>query len=101
MRSRSKNEIHAVLMRRLKGKPPVSDLFGVEGREWLGGLELPVEQSETLEAGMRHIELLDAEIAAVERLIGSDALRSLRDSAADDGARREPDLCGLVHRRDR
>ena len=27
-RSRAKNEIHAVLMRRLKGKPPVSDLFG-------------------------------------------------------------------------
>jgi len=28
-RSRAKNEIHAVLMRRLKGRPPVSDLFGV------------------------------------------------------------------------
>jgi hypothetical protein len=27
-RSRAKNEIHAVLMRRLRGKPPVSDLFG-------------------------------------------------------------------------
>ena len=34
-RSRAKNEIHAVLMRRLKGKPPVSDLFGVKGRKWL------------------------------------------------------------------
>jgi transposase len=40
--TRSKNEIHAVLMRRLKGKPPVSDLFGVKGRQWLGELELPV-----------------------------------------------------------
>ncbi len=38
-RSRAKNEIHAVLMRRLKGRPPVSDLFGkVKGREWLRGL---------------------------------------------------------------
>jgi len=27
-RSRSKNEIHAVLQRRLKGKPPCTDLFG-------------------------------------------------------------------------
>ena len=34
-RSRSKNEIHAVLMRRLKGRPPMSDLFGVKGSTWL------------------------------------------------------------------
>ena len=34
-RSRAKNEIHAVLMRRLQGKPPCSDLFGVKGRQWL------------------------------------------------------------------
>ena len=31
-RSRAKNEIHAVLQRRLQGKPPCSDLFGVKGR---------------------------------------------------------------------
>ena len=31
-RTRAKNEIHAVLIRRLKGKPPGSDLFGVGGR---------------------------------------------------------------------
>jgi transposase len=30
-RSRAKNEIHAALVRRLKGRPPVSDLFGVKG----------------------------------------------------------------------
>jgi transposase len=53
-RSRSKNEIHAVLMRRLKGRPPVSDLFGVKGRKWLGELELPVEEAETVQAAMRH-----------------------------------------------
>ena len=47
-RSRAKNEIHAVLMRRLKGKPPVSDLFGVKGRKWLRELELPVEEAETV-----------------------------------------------------
>jgi len=32
-RSRAKNEVHAVLMRRLKDGPPVSDLFRVKGRE--------------------------------------------------------------------
>jgi transposase len=31
-RTRVKNEIHAVLMRRLKGRPPASDLFGIKGR---------------------------------------------------------------------
>jgi transposase len=48
-RSRAKNEIHAVLVRRLVGKPPMSDLFGVKGRKWLRALELPVEECETVE----------------------------------------------------
>jgi transposase len=75
-RSRAKNEIHAVLMRRLKGKPPVSDLFGVKGRHWLAELELPVEEAETVESALRQVEFLDSEIAAVERLIAREALRS-------------------------
>jgi transposase len=75
-RSRAKNEVHAVLMRRLKGRPPVSDLFGVKGRRWLGELELPLEEAETIASALRHVEFLDREIAAVERLIASDALQS-------------------------
>ena len=47
-RSRAKNEVYAVLMRRLQGKPPCSDLFGVKGRKWLMSLELPVEETETI-----------------------------------------------------
>jgi transposase len=73
-RSRAKNEIHAVLQRRLQGKPPCSDLFGVKGRRWLAGLELPVEERESVDAGIRQVEFLDAEIAAVERLIAQQAL---------------------------
>jgi transposase len=73
-RSRAKNEIHAVLQRRLQGKPPCSELFGVKGRRWLAGLELPVEERESVEAGIRHVEFLDAEIAAVKRLIAQQAL---------------------------
>jgi transposase len=73
-RSRSKNEIHAVLQRRLQGKPPCSDLFGVKGRAWLAGLELPLEERESVDAGIRHVEFLDSEIAAVERLIAHQAL---------------------------
>jgi transposase len=73
-RSRAKNEIHAVLMRCLIGKPPFSDLFGVAGRKWLRRLELPVEECETVEACMRHIEFLDTEIAEVERVVARYAL---------------------------
>jgi transposase len=74
-RTRAKNEIHAVLQRRLQGKPPCSDLFGVQGRRWLAGLELPVEERESVDAGIRHVEFLDCEIAAVERLIAQQALQ--------------------------
>ena len=73
-RTRSKNEIHACLQRRLQGKPPCSDLFGVKGRQWLASLELPLEERESVDAGIRHVEFLDAEIAAVERLIAQQAL---------------------------
>src|SRR5215212_10734421 len=73
-RSRAKNEIHAVLMRCLVGKPPFSDLFGVAGRKWLRRLELSVEECETVEACMRHIEFLDTEVAEVERVVARYAL---------------------------
>src|SRR5215217_936480 len=73
-RSRAKNEIHAVLQRRLQGKPPCSDLFGVKGRQWLAGLELPLEERESVDAGIRQVEFLDCEIAAVERLVAQQAL---------------------------
>ncbi len=72
--SRSKNEIHAVLQRRLKGKPPCSDLFGIKGRDWLAGLELPLEERESVDAGIRHVEFLDTAIGAVERLIAQQAM---------------------------
>ena len=58
-RTRSKNEIHAILMRRLKGRPDASDLFGKKGRAWLAELELPVEERETLDSGLRQIDFLD------------------------------------------
>src|SRR4029078_3690303 len=73
-RTRAKNEVHAILMRRLKGRPEVSDLFGKQGRAWLAELELPVEERETLDSGLRQIDFLDGEVALVERAIAHDAL---------------------------
>ena len=76
VRSRTgvKNEVHAVLMRRLQGKPPCSDLFGVKGRKWLRSLQLPVEEAETVQAALRQIAFLDREIEQVERLIAKQML---------------------------
>jgi transposase len=48
----------------------------VKGRQWLLGLELPIEETETVQSGMRQIAFLDAEIAEVERLIAKQALLS-------------------------
>src|SRR6202042_3044161 len=73
-RTRVKNEIHACLQRRLQERPPCSDLFGVKGRQWLAGLELPVEERESVDGGIRQVDFLDLEIAAVERLIAQQAL---------------------------
>ena len=65
-----------MLVRRLVGRPPVSDLFGVKGRAWLRALELPLEEAETVAACLRHVEFLDSEIAVVEREIARQALES-------------------------
>src|SRR3954470_880904 len=73
-RSRVKNEIHAVLMRCLKDRPPVSDVFGIKGRRWLADQQLALCERETVDAGVRQVDFLDSEIAQVERLIATDAL---------------------------
>ena len=73
-RSRAKNEIHAVLMRCLKDRPPASDLFGVKGRAWLAEQQLSVCERETVDSAIRQVDFLDGEIAGVEQLIAADAL---------------------------
>ncbi|MGH2984232.1 MAG: IS110 family transposase [Solirubrobacterales bacterium] len=75
-RSRSKNQIHASLMRCLVGRPPFTDLFGVKGRAWLAELPLPEEERESVDSALRQVEFLDSEIEAVERLISAAALES-------------------------
>jgi transposase len=74
-RTRSKNEISAVLQRLLIERPPFADLFGVTGRRWLTDVELPGEERESVDAGLRHLAFLDAELTAVDRLIAQQALQ--------------------------
>jgi transposase len=65
-RSSLKQRVHAVLL--THGKPcPVSDLFGVRGRQLLARLGLPEPWQGTIEASLRLIDELDREIADCER----------------------------------
>jgi hypothetical protein len=58
--------VHAVLL--THGKPcPVSDLFGVRGRQRLARLNLPQPWQATIEASLRLIDELDREIGDRER----------------------------------
>ena len=61
-RTRAKNELHAVLARNLKGRPPATDVFGKKGRQWPAALELPADESETLECCLREVDFLDSEV---------------------------------------
>jgi transposase len=73
-RTRTKNEISAVLVRNLKGRPPASDLFGKRGRRWLAELELPLDEHDTVQACLRQIDFLDAEIARIDQHLAQHAL---------------------------
>src|SRR5204863_1162138 len=65
-RSSLKQRVHAVLL--THGKPcPVSDLFGVRGRQLLARLGLPEPWQATIEAGLRLIDELEREISDCER----------------------------------
>src|SRR6266516_3727932 len=65
-RSSLKQRVHAVLL--THGKPcPVSDLFGVRGRQLLARLGLPEPWQGTIEASLRLIDELDREISECER----------------------------------
>ncbi len=75
-RTRAKNQVHATLVRNLKGKPPVSDLFGARGRRWLAAQELPADEQETVAACLRQIVFLDGEIALLERALAEQVLAS-------------------------
>ncbi len=75
-RTRVKNQVHAVLIRNLKGRAPMSDLFGVRGRAWLAEQLLPADERDTLEACLRPIDFFDGEITALDRALAEPVLGS-------------------------
>jgi transposase len=65
-RASLKQRVHATLM--THGRPcPVSDLFGVRGRQLLASLALPEPWAGDVEASLRLIDELEREITAIER----------------------------------
>jgi len=75
-RSRAKNEIGAALQRNLLDRPPVYDLAGGNGRRFLEGLELPLDERNTVAGCLRQIDFLDEEIAVVDRALAEAAVGS-------------------------
>jgi transposase len=73
-RTRAKNEAHAVPARNLCGRPPVTDTFGKRGRQWLSSLELPLDERLTLDGCLRQVDMLDAELTALDRELARRAL---------------------------
>ena len=73
-RSSLKQRVHATLL--THGKPcPVSDLFGVRGRELLARLQLPEPWAADVSASLRLVDELNREITACEgelRRLGAD-----------------------------
>jgi transposase len=65
-RSALKNRIHATLLA-FGHQCPTSDLFGVKGRRRLAEMNLPEPWLGTVEASLRLIDELEAEIASCER----------------------------------
>jgi transposase len=75
-RTREKNQVHAVLMRNLEPRPPMSDLFGPKGRAWLAERPLPESEREMIAGCLRHLDFLDDELAALDRSLARRVLGS-------------------------
>jgi transposase len=75
-RTREKNQVHAVMVRNLRGKAPMSDLFGVNGRTWLAAQALPPDEADTVAGCLRQVDFLDAEIELIDRRIAEQVVGS-------------------------
>jgi transposase len=75
-RTREKNQVHAILIRNLKPRPPVTDLFGVKGRKWMAGQTLPDDELVLVEACLRNIDFLDGEVGLIDSGLAEQALAS-------------------------
>jgi transposase len=74
---RLKNRVHGILHRNLVLGCPRSDLFGKAGRQWLehqAWSVLPSHERVIAEATLRELDLIEGELATIERTLASAAL---------------------------
>lgn len=74
-RTRLKNRIHAVLHQRLI-HPPMDDLFGVRGRQWLKELPLDARGAEILQRELQQLDLVEQQLGAVDQQIARDSYQN-------------------------
>jgi transposase len=68
--------VHAALIRNLVGRPPASDLFGRRGRAWLADVALPADERDGVEASLRAVDFLDAEVTWLDAVLAATVLGS-------------------------
>jgi transposase len=73
-RTRAKNQVHAALIRNLRPRQPMRDLFGAAGRRWLATQTLPFDEQETVASCLREIDFLASEIERLERSMALEVL---------------------------
>lgn len=73
-RIRIKNQVQAVLHRNLLPHPPVADLFGTRGRDWLAHQALPPDERASVESLLRQLDFYGVELAEVEREMASQVM---------------------------
>jgi transposase len=70
-----KNKVQAILFRNLLPRPPVTDLFGKRGRDWLMRQDLPADEKQTMAALLRQLDFHIEELALVDKEIAGHALQ--------------------------
>ena len=75
-RTEAKSQVHAALVRDLVGRPPVTDVFGRRGRAWLAEVGLPPDERDGVDASLRAVDFLDAEVARLDGVLAAAVLAS-------------------------
>ncbi|WP_230207835.1 IS110 family transposase [Microlunatus sp. Gsoil 973] len=81
-RTRLKNQVQAILHRNLVVRCPAADLFGIKGRAWLAGQDLPPDEAAAATALLRQLDFHADELALIDRelalvALGRDDVRRL------------------------
>jgi transposase len=73
-RTRLKNQVHAILARNLVPRCPAADLFGIKGRAWLDGQDLPADERAAATALLRQLDFHAHELALIDQDLAQVAL---------------------------